>query len=39
LLDDAATDAKKARAELDWLPTHPTLVEEFKNGSYRTATS
>jgi nucleoside-diphosphate-sugar epimerase len=35
LLDDAGTDAKKARAELDWQPNHPTLVEEFTHGSYR----
>ena len=30
-----ATDAAKARAELDWHPTHPGLVDEFRNGSYR----
>ena len=28
----------QARAELDWQPTHPSLVEEFRNGSYRTST-
>ena len=28
----------KARAELDWQPTRPSLVEEFTNGSYRTST-
>jgi nucleoside-diphosphate-sugar epimerase len=35
LLDSGAVTAK-ARAELDWQPTHPSLVEEFRNGSYRT---
>ena len=35
LLLDQATDAAKARAELDWAPTHPGLVDEFVNGSYR----
>jgi nucleoside-diphosphate-sugar epimerase len=34
LLLDQGTDAAKARAELDWQPTHPSLVEELKNGSY-----
>ena len=28
-------DAAKARAELDWRPSHPGLVDEFRNGSYR----
>lgn len=36
LLLDQGTPAAKARAELDWQPTHPSLVEEFRNGSYRT---
>jgi nucleoside-diphosphate-sugar epimerase len=35
LLLDQRTDADKARAELGWQPTYPTLVEEFDNGSYR----
>ncbi|MFL5866829.1 MAG: NAD-dependent epimerase/dehydratase family protein [Thermoleophilaceae bacterium] len=35
LLLDQATDAAKAQAELDWSPSHPGLVEEFRNGSYR----
>jgi nucleoside-diphosphate-sugar epimerase len=35
LLLDQATDAARARAELDWAPTHPGLVDEFVNGSYR----
>jgi nucleoside-diphosphate-sugar epimerase len=34
LLLDQATDAAKARAELGWRPTHPTLVDEFYNGTY-----
>ena len=29
------TEAAKARAELDWRPSHPDLVDEFRNGSYR----
>jgi nucleoside-diphosphate-sugar epimerase len=39
LLLDQGTDAAKARAELDWHPSHPTLVDEFRHGSYRTATA
>jgi nucleoside-diphosphate-sugar epimerase len=35
LLLDQGTDAAKARAELDWQPSHPTLADEFRNGSYR----
>jgi len=35
LLLDQGTAAAKARAELDWSPTHPGLVDEFRNGSYR----
>jgi len=38
LLLDQGTAADKARAELDWQPTRPSLVEEFTNGSYRTST-
>jgi nucleoside-diphosphate-sugar epimerase len=37
LLLDQGADAAKARAELGWRPSHPGLVEEFRNGSYRTA--
>jgi len=37
LLLDQGTDAARARAELDWRPSHPGLVEEFRHGSYRTA--
>ena len=35
LLLDQGTDAAKARADLDWSPTHPGLVDEFRDGSYR----
>ena len=35
LLLDQGTDAAKARGELDWSPSHPGLVNEFRNGSYR----
>jgi nucleoside-diphosphate-sugar epimerase len=35
LLLDQATTAAKARTELDWSPSHPSLVEEFRRGSYR----
>ena len=38
LLLDQSTDAAKARAELDWSPSHPGLVEEFRHGSYRQLT-
>ena len=35
LLLDQGTAAAKARAELDWSPSQPALVDEFRNGSYR----
>jgi nucleoside-diphosphate-sugar epimerase len=35
LIIDQATTAAKARAELGWSPTNPTLVDEFRHGSYR----
>jgi nucleoside-diphosphate-sugar epimerase len=35
LLLDQGTQARRARSELGWEPTHPGLVEEFRNGSYR----
>jgi nucleoside-diphosphate-sugar epimerase len=35
LLLDQGTDAARAKAELDWSPSHPGLVEEFRSGSYR----
>jgi nucleoside-diphosphate-sugar epimerase len=36
LLLDQSTIAAKARTELDWSPSHPGLVEDFRHGSYRT---
>jgi len=39
LLLDQGTDAPRARAELGWAPTHPGLVDEFRQGSYRKATA
>jgi nucleoside-diphosphate-sugar epimerase len=35
LLLDQATEAAKARAELGWNPSHPSLADEFLHGSYR----
>jgi nucleoside-diphosphate-sugar epimerase len=35
LLLDQGTDAARARAELGWQPSHPTLADEFRHGSYR----
>jgi len=35
LLIDQATTATKARTTLNWRPTRPTLIEEFRQGSYR----
>jgi nucleoside-diphosphate-sugar epimerase len=35
LLLDQATTAAKARTDLDWHPTHPALIDEFRDGSYR----
>jgi nucleoside-diphosphate-sugar epimerase len=35
LLLDNGTTAAKARTELDWSPSHPGLIEEFRHGSYR----
>ena len=35
LLLDQGTTADRARRELGWQPTRPTLVEEFRQGSYR----
>jgi nucleoside-diphosphate-sugar epimerase len=35
LLLDQGTIAAKARTELDWSPSQPGLVEEFRHGSYR----
>ena len=39
LLLDQGTAASRARAELGWEPTHPSLVEELRNGRYRTAST
>jgi nucleoside-diphosphate-sugar epimerase len=35
LLLDQGTDAARARAELGWYPSHPSLSDEFRDGSYR----
>jgi nucleoside-diphosphate-sugar epimerase len=37
LLLDQGTAAAKARVELDWRPTRPGLVDEFRHGSYASA--
>jgi hypothetical protein len=34
LLLDQGTSAARARDQLDWSPTHPELVDEFRHGSY-----
>jgi nucleoside-diphosphate-sugar epimerase len=34
LLLDQSTPAARARSELDWQPTRPGLVDEFRHGSY-----
>jgi nucleoside-diphosphate-sugar epimerase len=35
LLLDQGTDAARARTELAWQPSHPSLTDEFRQGSYR----
>jgi nucleoside-diphosphate-sugar epimerase len=35
LLLDQGTDAPRARAELGWQPSHSSLTDEFRHGSYR----
>jgi nucleoside-diphosphate-sugar epimerase len=35
LLLDQGTDPARARTELGWEPSHPTLADEFRHGSYR----
>jgi nucleoside-diphosphate-sugar epimerase len=35
LLLDQGTDSARARAELGWHPSHPSLADEFRHGSYR----
>src|SRR4051812_42300063 len=39
LLLDQGTQAAKARADLGWRPSRPSLIDEFRDGSYRTAGS
>jgi nucleoside-diphosphate-sugar epimerase len=39
LLLDQGSDASRARTQLGWQPSHPPLVDEFRSGSYRTATA
>jgi nucleoside-diphosphate-sugar epimerase len=39
LLLDQGTSAAKARDRLGWSPTHPGLVDEFRDGSYRQITA
>jgi nucleoside-diphosphate-sugar epimerase len=36
LLHDQGTVAAKVRSELGWSPSRPSLVDEFRQGSYRT---
>ena len=35
LLLDQGTDSARARAELGWSPSRPSLADEFREGSYR----
>ena len=35
LLPDQGSAAARARAELGWYPSHPSLADEFGHGSYR----
>jgi nucleoside-diphosphate-sugar epimerase len=35
LLLDQGTNTAKAQAELGWHPSHPSLTDEFRHGSYR----
>jgi nucleoside-diphosphate-sugar epimerase len=35
LLLDQGTDAARARDELGWQPSHPSLTDEFRHGSYQ----
>lgn len=35
LLLDQGTDAARARVELGWQPSHPSLTDEFRHGSYK----
>jgi uncharacterized protein YbjT (DUF2867 family) len=36
LLIDQSASASKVRTELGWRPSHPRLVDDFRDGSYRT---
>jgi nucleoside-diphosphate-sugar epimerase len=38
LLDQVVSAASRARTELGWLPTGPSLVEEIRNGAYASHT-
>jgi len=35
LLLDQGADAARARVELGWQPSHPSLTDEFRHGSYK----
>jgi hypothetical protein len=35
LLLDRGTAAARARDELGWYPSHPSLADEFRHGRYR----
>jgi len=35
LLLDQGTEAARVRTELDWQPSHPSLTQELRQGSYR----
>jgi nucleoside-diphosphate-sugar epimerase len=37
LLLDQGDDAARAQADLGWRPTRPTLVDDFRSGSYAMA--
>jgi nucleoside-diphosphate-sugar epimerase len=39
LLLDQGTTAARARQSLGWQPTHPGLVDELREGSYRKVTA
>jgi nucleoside-diphosphate-sugar epimerase len=39
LLLDQGAAAAKARAELDWYPSQPGLIDDFRHGSYRKVTA
>jgi nucleoside-diphosphate-sugar epimerase len=39
LLEDQVATAVRARAELEWHPSHPAFVDELRHGSYRTVSA